>query len=61
MHMCPLFRRFWIHSYCNQKMRIGIRLYPALLALTMVLNKEEYGHHCCSMMNNKQSIDCKHS
>ena len=20
--MCPLFQRFFIHSYCNQKMRI---------------------------------------
>ena len=41
-NMCPLFIRFFIHSYCNQKMRSEMMLYPAHLTLVMALTREEY-------------------
>ena len=49
--MCPLFLRFLIHSYCNQMMRIkwNSAISCSFDVLVMVLDNEEYYHHCYSM------------
>ena len=58
-NMCPLFLRFlFIVTVIKRCVLSGMLLYPTHLTLVMVLNKEEYYHHCYSMFIWMSSFYC---